>query len=374
MALIMKRLCIYVTYDFENIADDYIGCMLHELRKIVDFLAVVCNYEHISDGMENIQPYADRIFFRKNIGFDAGAYKDALCQYLGWDFICQYDELLLVNDSFYGPIYSIEDLYRTMQNENADYWGMTRAPKGTFVNGYQYNSHIQSYFLVLRKTIIKTDLFKKFWIEMKYPETLEQAVMAYEIGMNQYLAGCGYTGIAVTDVLPLKYCLKESENPYLLCSLELIRDIRLPIFKRKSLKLENRGFGDALLAFEFIHNNSSYDVKYIIKHLLRQERRINSMGLDRFCEIHSKVFIYGAGLYGRNLSRYFKYRGWGHEKFLVTNADGEPEDCISFDMADIAADDGIIIAVGNKKIFAEILNTVKKRCNKDQIYNFGHIF
>ena len=40
----MKRLCIYVTYDAENIIDDYIGYMMRELRKVVECLVVVCNY------------------------------------------------------------------------------------------------------------------------------------------------------------------------------------------------------------------------------------------------------------------------------------------------------------------------------------------
>lgn len=73
----MKRICIYVTYDPENIADNYIGGLLHELRKAVACLVVVCNYEYILAGIENIQPYADKIYYRSNMGFDAGAYKDA---------------------------------------------------------------------------------------------------------------------------------------------------------------------------------------------------------------------------------------------------------------------------------------------------------
>ena len=77
----MKRLCIYVTYDFENIVDNYIGYMLQELRKLVDCLVVVCNYKEIAGGIEHIQPYVDKIYCRDNVGFDAGAYKDALCTY-----------------------------------------------------------------------------------------------------------------------------------------------------------------------------------------------------------------------------------------------------------------------------------------------------
>ena len=69
----MKRLCIFVTYDHENIVDNYIGYMLRQLRKVADSLIVVCNYGFISRGIDNIRLYADKIFYRDNVGFDAGA-------------------------------------------------------------------------------------------------------------------------------------------------------------------------------------------------------------------------------------------------------------------------------------------------------------
>lgn len=52
----MKRLCIYVTYDYENIVDDDIGYMLKELRCMSDRVVVVCNYGHISCGIEMYSP------------------------------------------------------------------------------------------------------------------------------------------------------------------------------------------------------------------------------------------------------------------------------------------------------------------------------
>ena len=63
---------------------------------------VVCNYPEILDGYDYISPYVDSVFCRENIGYDAGAFKDALCTLIGWDTVYEYDELILVNDSFFG--------------------------------------------------------------------------------------------------------------------------------------------------------------------------------------------------------------------------------------------------------------------------------
>ena len=93
----MKRICIYLTYDKQKIADKYIGFMLKELRTCVEFLVVVCNTPFIAEGRENLEAYADAVFYRENTGFDAGGYKDALCHLIGWDKVLAFDELVLVN-------------------------------------------------------------------------------------------------------------------------------------------------------------------------------------------------------------------------------------------------------------------------------------
>lgn len=369
----MKRLCVFVTYDFENVVDDYIGYMLRELRKVVDCLVVVCNYEYIASGIDNIQPFADRIFYRENTGFDAGAYKDVLCQYLGWDMICQYDELLLVNDSFYGPFYSFNDLLDGMEGTDADYWGMTRSPE-VERDGHMYGSHIQSFFIALRQSILQSKEFRAFWEDMAYPSTLMRAIVLFEIGMNTLLQELGFTGAAAMERCPRQWNLKKNENPHMLYPLELIRDAGIPVLKRKCLWLGNKGFADAIEALQFIEDECGYDVGLIMKHLLRINKGAGFMGLDQFYTEHSRIFIYGAGLYGRNLAKYFVYKGWVFEKFLVTNSDNQPEDCLCFNQADIVESDGIIIAVGNREVFGEILSLVEKHCNKKQIFNSEYNF
>ena len=100
----MKTLCIYVIYDSENIIDSYIGFFLSCLKSVMTHIVVVCNMDQIDKGEQNVTEYADEIFFRDNKGFDAGAIKDTLCEYIGWDKVNEYDELYLINDSFFGPV------------------------------------------------------------------------------------------------------------------------------------------------------------------------------------------------------------------------------------------------------------------------------
>lgn len=370
----MKRICIYVTYDPENIADNYIGGLLHELRKAVACLVVVCNYEYILAGIENIQPYADKIYYRSNMGFDAGAYKDAICNYIGWNEIDRYDELLLINDSFYGPLHPFENMFHVMEKVNTDYWGMTRSPAGKSGNGDIYNEHVQSYFIAFRKKILQSNGFRQFWTKMEYPKSYVQAVASFELSINNYLEGRGFIGTAFMDICPFQCTVMENENPYMLYPLELIRDAEIPVFKRKSLSIGNKGFKNALDALRFIENERFYDVNLIINHLMRinkltKDREvINFSALDKFYIEHSRIFFYGAGLCAKNLAEYFKYRGWIFESFLVTNVENQSENCTAFEEAEISGTDGIIIAVLDETAVLEILEIVRNRLNKSQIF------
>ena len=107
----MKRLLIYLTYDKQKIIDDYIGYFLHSMRKLTETIVVVCNMPYIQKGIHNISDYADQIVYRENKGLDCGGFKDALCQFVGWENLKKYDELILVNDSFYGPFEDIGQIF-----------------------------------------------------------------------------------------------------------------------------------------------------------------------------------------------------------------------------------------------------------------------
>ena len=121
----MKRLGIFVFYDKDGIVDDYVIYLISELKKCMTDLVVVVNGSIGMAGKVQLEKLADRLYVRENKGYDAMAYKLALTDYLGWDKIVQYDEVLLTNDTYYGPFYPFQDLFDTMAHRNADFWGIS---------------------------------------------------------------------------------------------------------------------------------------------------------------------------------------------------------------------------------------------------------
>ncbi len=269
----MKRLCIYVTYDAENIIDDYIGYMLRELRKVVECLVVVCNYEVVASGMENIQPYADKIYYRKNIGFDAGAYKDVMCNLMGWNNIVGYDELLLINDSFFGPFMPFEVIFDQMENRENDFWGLTIQAETNGFFGEIIPEHIQSFFIAVQKKLLISSDFRDYWEKISYFDNFSDVVNLHEIRFTEYFSTRGYSYSALADTSSNDTLNKQNNfNQYMMISYELIRKRNFPFLKRQQISY-NTLYGQTQenlrMAIEYINSNTDYNVNLIWNNIIR---------------------------------------------------------------------------------------------------------
>lgn len=269
----IKRICIYLTYDKENIVDEYIGYMLQELKLCSAYLVVVCNELEIVRGKEILEKYADAIFYRENIGLDAGGFKDALCHLLGWDIIAQYEELVLVNDSFFGPFKPMKDIFEEMEKKDIDFWGLTKHAE-FMLHGFDYfPEHIQSFFIVIRNKMLHSISFKKYWEDMPYYTSYNQVVREHEMRFTVYFSQLGYK----YDILADMEC-NNSSNPqnnycqYKAIPYELIKKRNFPFLKKQQIasdKLEKQTQENLRQAMDYIDQSTSYDLELIWKNLIR---------------------------------------------------------------------------------------------------------
>ncbi len=272
----MKRLGIYVTYDPENKVDDYIDYMLRELRIVVDCLVVVCNYAYIAKGIENIHPYADKVYYRDNIGYDAGGFKDAICNLLGWDKVYQYDELLLTNDSMFGPFYPMKDIFKNMSEKEADFWGLTKY-KERIYEAYgkmaHVPEHIQSFFLVFRSRLLHSDLFRELWETMPYYGSFNEVVEEYEMKLTAFLEKSGYRYICYADMkINETDNIRNNYNQYGFIANELVRKRNFPFLKKKAIiytTLNQQTQENIPLVLDYIKYHTDYDINLIYENCIR---------------------------------------------------------------------------------------------------------
>lgn len=268
----MRRLGIYLTYDARQVVDNYIGYILKELKACVDFLVVVVNQPELAKGAEILEGYADSIFYRENIGFDAGGFKDALCSLAGWDEVRKYDELVLVNDSFYGPFCSMQKIFDEMERRSADFWGLLKYGESEDDLRY-FPEHIQTFFLVVRNRMLHSLEFEEYWEKMPYYETFDTVVTKHETRFTQYFyeRGFSYESYA-DDAVNINKDKRLNYNQYGSLAFELIKKRKFPSLKKKAigfdiLRLQSQE--EWRQAFDYIDKETPYDIDLIWENLIR---------------------------------------------------------------------------------------------------------
>jgi hypothetical protein len=133
------------------------------------------------------------IIIRRNIGYDFGAWRDAI------DFLClpraDTEELILANDSVFGPLVPLADVLDRLDYSKADIWGLTES--------WQVRYHLQSFFLAFGKTALHAPVFAKFWRNVRPVPAKSYIVWAYEIGVTQVMVKGGLRCAALWQYEPL---------------------------------------------------------------------------------------------------------------------------------------------------------------------------
>lgn len=274
----IKRYAVYVFYDKNGKADRYCDVFLNGLKKEVDFLQVVVNGDIDKDSYNRLGAIADDILVRPNEGYDVTAYKTGILK-PGFDKLVEYDEVIICNDTLYGPLYPLSEMFEKMNSTDVDFWGLTNFhgvgfdPFGTVEYGY-LPRHIQSFFMVFRKSIVESSKFQNFWSEFPVVNGYEQAIGLFEASFTKRFEDYGFKWAVYADSSDLEgYTL----DPLRDFPKYMIEEKRCPFMKKRTFyheygeAMERSGGEAASEAFKFICDELDYDIDLIWENLLRTQ-------------------------------------------------------------------------------------------------------
>ncbi len=345
----MKRIGIFVVYDQDGIIDASEEYLLNSLEEILDRLVVVINGKIEDHAQQIITHYTDEIIRRPNIGFDGGAYQDVFLHYLKREELQEYDELLLINDTFYGPFYSWNNLFKKMEIQETDFWGLTKHPEFYSKSLKMHVAeHIQSYFMVLKNQVFMSEAFSLFWKDMKPITSHEDAIKNFEILFTRYLSDAGFRYMVYTDLFPQQDYLQNDEPVFSSCCYFLLRDYHFPILKKKNgVSVFNSQLYPSL---NYIKEHYEYDEKIIWENAVRTIKNAKLFDtIRKFREGHEHIYIYGCGKVSQAIGDFFMENKWDIEGYLETNPqnsekDGKP--IIAWKDFQQKEGTGIIVALG----------------------------
>ena len=275
----LKRLGIFCMHDSEGIVDDYIIYLLQEMKKILAHLSIVCNGELTPESQIKLEKITDDILIRENSGLDVEAWRQAILQ----KNLSDYDELILFNDTFFGPLYPLAEVFDEMDRRepNADFWGLTVHGETLDTIGFSpygyIPEYIQPYFFVIRQKMLHSQKFLDYWtVEEENPDD-ERVILRRRFCFTKffYHNGFDYAIFCDTRALEREYDLNIDQD--VINAEKLIRDYKLPILRRKVFFTDRKdyvkeNYGDIPRhTLNFVQASTNYDVNLIWENLLRTQ-------------------------------------------------------------------------------------------------------
>lgn len=296
----MKRLVIYATYNKSGIVDDYIVYMLDQLNNFSDAVIVVSNNFYLPEEKAKLK-YASRIYERDDVGYDVGGFSYVINKLWENGEINNYDELILLNDSIFGPFYSLQELFDEMERRDPelDFWGITKRGKSDFDGGDSiFPEHLQIYFYVFRKRLLHSSDFREYWSGIINKVTdFRSAIVNYEFEFTKYFQIRGYKWESYCGCNEfITQNPRYNLSPYHYGMYDLIKNERCPFLKRKLFTGDfvNKKFTDTLdlkRAVEYIEKHTDYNVDLIWKHVLQSYQMADILQAMHMSEIVDQCSI-----------------------------------------------------------------------------------
>lgn len=255
-----RKICLLAGFDKNNKIQDYVVFLVQELSKISD-VYYFADSNIPKNELLKIKAYTKYAESSLHHGKYFGSWQ-YLMHYIGWKTLETYDEMIICNDSIYGPMTNIKDIFDYMELRGYDFWGLTE--------NYHSNYHLDSYFMVFNQDIIKNCKFQEFWKNI----TPEAGNNSYEAILTPFLTEHGFVGNSY-----IKNYKKEDQLAY---PLHLLKYNKMPFIRVKSLKTPETNLKEPVFYIDSrIKNKTGYDISLIRKHL-SSEKEFRGFGFNYY--------------------------------------------------------------------------------------------
>ena len=242
----MRRLCLFAGYDKDNIIQDYVVYLIKKLSALSD-VYYLGNGNFQSDELFKIAPYTKMIYTKQHNLKDFGSWQ-ILISKLGWENISKYDEVIMCNDSVYGPLCDLDEVFWQMERLNYDFWSIT--------SDYYKSFHLHSYFMVFNQEIIKNPNFQNFW---KNDKILQNSTEC-EYTLTTLLTAEGFIGNS--------FIKNYSQDNILYEPQKLVNEYSSPFIKTKSFLPQNSYTAQSAFGIRLkLLTQTNYDIALISKHI-----------------------------------------------------------------------------------------------------------
>lgn len=209
--------------------------LLRGLREVVDNIVYVADCPVFPGEVEKLHDLVTVAKFERHGQYDFGSYRRGveISRAEGLLDRALADDLVVINDSSYGPVYPFAESFEKMAARDCDFWGYT---------GYNAfgNIHISSYFYYFRRKVIDSCAIDEFLSGVTGSFERDKVIVKFELKMTAFLAQYGFRW---ETYVPFGYLHSSpTKHPLSIC-----RNFRMPLLKVKAVNGDSYENVDKLL-------------------------------------------------------------------------------------------------------------------------------
>jgi lipopolysaccharide biosynthesis protein len=209
-----------------------------------------------------VETLGAKVYLRENTGRDFGSWQWGLREIPA---LTAADTLLLANDSVFGPLFDLGEVFAAMQAEGADVWGIT--------DSLETRWHLQSYFLCLSRPAHQSPAFRRiFGQDFSSFDGRQRIIRLGEIQLSQELVAEGLIARAYCpyERISPAHNLGKWMNPMYYSWDALIVEQRCPYLKLELFRENSQGTRAAARWKTVIEGFTDYDSGLVEEYLERQ--------------------------------------------------------------------------------------------------------
>ncbi len=182
------KVCIFVHWDG---AGDVRPHVLHQVRSLAEAglsVVFITNAGRLRpEAMARLQLHCAGVIVRENVGYDFGAWREGVTRLA----LPRADTEMVViaNDSVYGPLRPLQAVLSQIDFNAADVWGCTES--------WQHRYHLQSYFMAFSPAVVRSAVWREFWLGVRPTWSKTWLIRLYEVGLTQVLLRAGFSCRAI---------------------------------------------------------------------------------------------------------------------------------------------------------------------------------
>ena len=190
-----RRTAVFASFAGDGRVPETDLCYLRGLRDVCDNVVYVANNPLLPEEKDRLRGLVCAALCECHGEYDFGSYKRGwlLAKEAGLLDPSVCDEVVLANNSCYGPVFPFSKTFAAMSSRPCDFWGLSACR----VLG---RDHLQSFFLVFRRRVLDGPELDSFLRAVARQPSRGYIVMRYEFEITKRLADAGYSFDALVPV------------------------------------------------------------------------------------------------------------------------------------------------------------------------------